>query len=142
MGMPVMKMLVVDDSQTMLLMIRKHLQAMGFSNEQILTCNSGQQAINILDVTGIQLVLLDWHIPDLSGLDILKIIKNYRKRTIPVIMITTEQERKNIAKAIDSGVDDYLIKPVDPVKLCEKIIRIGRKYGFELPGFKDPGHVD
>jgi len=71
----------------------------------------------------ISLILLDWNMPGMNGFELLKILKSHEKySSIPVMMVTTEGERKNVVKAIQSGADNYLTKPFTPEDLSTKIV--------------------
>ena len=108
-----MKILAVDDSKTMLSLINKTLTEMGYTDN--LYCDSGDTALQHLEMEAVDLILLDWHMPGLSGLDCLRIIKNTENmKTIPVIMLTVEEHPRSIEEALDSGAAAYLVKPINP----------------------------
>lgn len=108
-----MKILAVDDSITMLKLIKKTLTDMGYTD--IILCESGNGALEILDQQSVDLILLDWHMPGLTGLDFLRIVKNSdAAKNIPVVMLTTENHPMSIKSAQESGANAYLIKPISP----------------------------
>ena len=108
-----MKILAVDDSITMLNLIKKTLTDMGYTD--IILSQSGDDALEKLEQQPIDLVLLDWHMPGLTGLDCLRIIKNNDvMKKVPVVMLTTEDHPMSIQSARDSGASAYLIKPITP----------------------------
>lgn len=117
-----MKILAVDDSNTMRILIAKGLKEIGYSD--VTLCESGALAMNVLNNVTYDLVLLDWHMPGINGFEILKFIKNSKHKDIPVIMLTTEQQKVNIVRAIENGAADYLIKPLNTARLKEKIDKI------------------
>ena len=116
-----MKMLIVDDS----IMIRKVVQAavekIGFEPVE---AKNGQEAMEKIekDPSDIALVLLDWNMPVLDGYSVLKKIKQSEKFShIPVLMVTTEVDRKRVIQAVEAGATNYLMKPFSQEDLIEKI---------------------
>ncbi len=117
-----MKILAIDDSNTMRILISKSLKEIGYTD--VTLCESGALAMNIITNSKFDLVLLDWHMPGINGLEVLKFIKNGKHKNTPVIMLTSEQQKVNIVRAIDSGAADYLIKPLNNIRLKDKIVKI------------------
>src|SRR3989339_1036701 len=90
-----MRILVVDDSATMRSIIQKELLAL--NEKDLVLCDSGDAALNELEKGGIALILLDWHMEGLSGLDVLRIVKHHPKtKAIPVIMLTVEEHARSV----------------------------------------------
>jgi two-component system, chemotaxis family, chemotaxis protein CheY len=115
-----MKIMVVDDSGTMRNIVQKTLCDLGYKD--LLLCDSGEKALETLEKEKPDLILLDWHMGGLSGLETLRIIKsNDRINTIPIIMLTVEQHSRSVAEALGSGAADYMVKPVNPILLREKV---------------------
>lgn len=122
-----MRIFVVDDSATMRSIIQKELHAL--RETDLVMCESGDAALDALEKGLPDLILLDWHMEGLSGLDVLRIIKhNARHKNIPVIMLTVEEHNRSVQEALDSGADDYMIKPLNPALLKEKLdaLRAGK----------------
>ena len=116
-----MKLLAVDDSAMIRRIISDSAEVMGLD---VIEAEDGIEAMKILAKSGadISLVLLDWHMPHMSGLDVLKKIKADDKLSkIPVMMVTTESERESILTAIREGADNYLCKPFAVEDLITKI---------------------
>ncbi|OGJ89441.1 MAG: hypothetical protein A2268_12235 [Candidatus Raymondbacteria bacterium RifOxyA12_full_50_37] len=125
-----MKILVVDDSQTMRSIIQKDLVAMGYKD--LILADSGEKALDILETENPNLILLDWHMGALSGLDCLRSIKhNEKTKNIPVIMLTVEHHARSIQEAVESGADDYMVKPLDKTLFNQKVTDLRTK--FNLP---------
>ncbi|MFH0921734.1 MAG: response regulator [Fibrobacterota bacterium] len=121
-----MRILVVDDSATMRSIIQKELHAL--NERDLVIRNSGDAALGELDKGGVDLVLLDWHMEGLSGLDVLRIVKhNPKYKSIPVIMLTVEEHNKSVQEAMESGADDYMVKPLNPALLKEKLAKFSAK---------------
>ncbi len=86
---------------------------MGYTDN--IYCDSGDAALQLLETQSVDLILLDWHMPGLTGLDCLRIIKNTENtKAIPVIMLSVEEHPRSIEEALDSGAVAYLVKPINP----------------------------
>ena len=104
------KILWVDDEIDLL---KPHIIFLEKKNYQLVTCNNGQDAIDIFEKENFDIVFLDENMPGLSGLETLSEIKE-KKSSTPVIMITKNEEEHLMEEAIGSKIADYLIKPVNP----------------------------
>ncbi len=116
------KILSVDDSAIVRIMIKKGVEAMGYS---FLEASDGQEALEVLgrEYKQISLILLDWNMPGMNGMEFLNIVKaDNRYKGIPVMMVTTESEKASIVKAIQSGVTNYMLKPFTEEDLQKKIM--------------------
>ncbi len=113
-----MKALVVDDSMTIRRIIIKALGIVGI-NETVEAAN-GIEALEAAKDDDIGLVLLDWNMPKMNGMDALKALRAAGNK-IPVIMVTTEAEKTRVIEAIKAGANDYLIKPFTPEQLAAKV---------------------
>ncbi len=106
-----MKILSVDDSSTSLAMIKKTLLEQGYT--ELSFCQSGDEALEFLNAEAVDLILLDWHMPGLTGLDFLRIVKNNpNTKKIPIVMLTSENHPLSIEEARQSGANAYLLKPI------------------------------
>ncbi len=115
-----MKILVVDDHEPMRKIIRTILKKAGF--EDIEEAENGKEALSKLKEKKIDIVLLDQNMPGISGLELLKIIKQDEKlKNIPVIMVTAETSKEKVVEAIQLGVYDYIVKPFTPELLKKKL---------------------
>ena len=104
-------LLVVDDSEMNRDMLRRRLERKGY---RVITAENGEQALELLAREAIDLVLLDVMMPGLSGLDVLRILRNTPAgKTLPVIMATAKSDSTDIVEALDAGANDYVIKPLD-----------------------------
>jgi len=123
------KVLVVDDSRAMIITIQNSLKDAGFLN--IVTAFNGMDALEKLaKERDIDLILCDWNMPKMSGLDFLKAVKsNSVTSGIPFIMVTARMVQKDVIEAAKAGVNDYLVKPFDAKKALEKINRLAEKQG-------------
>ena len=116
------RVLVADDSSTMRKIILRSLQAVGVKD--VAEAADGSEAIALFEPGKFDLVLTDWNMPGMNGLELLKAIRE-RDKAIPVIMVTTEAEKARILEAIQAGVTDYLVKPFQQDALREKLEKHG-----------------
>lgn len=123
--MSTINILWVDDEIDML---KPHILFLEKKNYKVTTCNSGTEAIDIIEDQNFDIVFLDENMPGLSGLETLSEIKNKRE-SVPVVMITKSEEEYIMEEAIGSKIADYLIKPVNPNQILlslKKILDNGR----------------
>lgn len=113
-----MKALVVDDSMTIRRIVIKALGMVGINDT--VEAADGTEAVNAIGQQDFDIILLDWNMPKLSGIDTLRSIRGAGKNT-PVIMVTTEAEKSRVIEAIKAGANDYLIKPFSPDQLAAKV---------------------
>ena len=118
-----MKILVVDDFATMRRIVKNILRQIGFTN--ILEADDGSTALNILKKEKVDLVITDWNMPKMSGLELLKAIRaDENLKDIPVMMVTAEALKENIIEAVKAGVNQYIVKPFTAQTLQEKLEKI------------------
>ncbi len=130
--------LVVDDFATMRDIIVKQLRSLGYT--QVSTAASGIEALRLLEYKPIQLILSDWSMPGMSGLELLQAVrKQERLRHIPFIMVTAELQRERVTQAIQAGVHDFLLKPFKPAEFGRKVSEalFGKPKNVQLPGQSD-----
>lgn len=116
-----MKILLADDSLTIRRIERNLLKEIGY--EDVLEADCGEDAVAILrENPDVDLVLLDWNMPLMNGLDCLKALKaDPATKKIPVVMVTAEATKSRIIEAIQAGASNYLVKPFEVGKLREII---------------------
>lgn len=121
-----MTILVVDDSRIMRNIIKNSLSTIKrFADVEILEAADGVEAQQVIEEREIGLLLLDWNMPRLNGLELVKQLRGDPKHAgLPIIMITSEAAKYNVIEAVKAGVNDYLIKPVSERNLQEKIERV------------------
>lgn len=116
--------LVVDDSRIMRNIVKNIFNSLGIPCD-FYEASNGMEALAVLKSNQVHLVLLDWNMPQLSGLDFLKKVRameQYAK--LPIIMVTSEAARYNVIEALKNGATDYIIKPVNEKIFREKIAKI------------------
>lgn len=105
-----MKILLVDDSDTVRCIGRHTLAKMGYTD--IVEAQDGAEAVKQVASGAFQLVLMDWNMPNMTGIDALKAIRaNPDHKSLPVIMITSESEKCRITEALQGGASSYVVKP-------------------------------
>ncbi len=122
-----MKVLVVDDSRIMRNIVKNVIsQHSKFKNATLFEAGDGVEAFRLLGAHKIDLLLLDWNMPMMDGLELVqRIRKDPVLKALPIIMITSESAKYNVIEAVKAGVNDYLVKPVNERALFEKIERLG-----------------
>jgi len=127
-----LKVLVVDDSKTMLRIITNSLIRVGIPKENIDTALDGVEAWDLLQNPQLDLesgeeihydiIMTDWNMPNRNGLELVKLIrKSDQYKDTPIIMITTEGGKTSVIQALKAGVNNYIIKPFDANTLSNKL---------------------
>ena len=124
-----LKILIVDDMVTMRRILKKHLISLGFTNFN--EAHDGQKALNLIK-TGIELgvnfdlIISDWNMPGMTGLDLLKEIRSMENeiKDVPFLMITNETKQGNVVLAVQAGVNGYIGKPFSAHILYDKIKKL------------------
>lgn len=112
--------LVVDDFEPMRKVTSGQLRLMGVNT--IITANDGAEALRILQNRRVDIVLSDWNMPVMTGLDLLKSVRaDERLARLPFIMITAEAAREHVAEAIACGVSELLVKPYTTDRLAARV---------------------
>lgn len=122
--MSVKTVLIVDDSRIMRNIVKNTFTSLNIPCEFV-EAGNGKEALFQLEKAPVNLVLLDWNMPELSGLDFLKQVRAMEKyKTLPIIMVTSEAARYNVIEALKNGATDYIIKPVNEKSFREKILKV------------------
>jgi two-component system chemotaxis response regulator CheY len=118
-----MKILVVDDFATMRKVIRNLLKQIGYEN--IVEAEDGVTALKILRSQKIDLVVSDWNMPNMTGLELLKEVRaDEELKQTPFLMVTAEALQGNVIAAVKAGVSNYIVKPFTAEVLNDKIKKI------------------
>ncbi len=121
-----MNVLVVDDYQTMIRIIKNLLKQLGFNNVDEAT--DGTAAYDLLTTKKYGLVISDWNMEPMSGLELLKKVRatggNDNIQKVPFIMITAESKTENVIAAKQAGVNNYIVKPFNAETLKTKIASV------------------
>ncbi|SEB41773.1 diguanylate cyclase domain-containing protein [Terriglobus roseus] len=120
-----MKILVADDDAVSRLLMQRMLRTTDF---EVVTAKDGLEAIQILSKEdGPRLVLLDWTMPGLSGLEVCRAIRSgLRKAYIYIALLTSKDSKEDLVAGLEAGADDYLTKPCHPEELLARL-RTGRR---------------
>ncbi|WP_447968339.1 response regulator [Nitrospira sp. M1] len=119
-----MHVLVIDDSKAMRIILRQILESLGGQVEEAVDGRDGLQKLQAMGP--VDVVLVDWNMPAMNGLEFLKTIRadaSYPR--VPVMMVTTETEVSQMEKALDAGADEYVMKPFTKDVIREKLRLIG-----------------
>ena len=117
--------LVVDDSRAMRMILSKTLAESGF---EVMQAANGREALEIMDREGpaIGLMLLDWNMPEVTGIEVIEKLRVQKAfNTVRVVMVTTETEIEQMARALEAGADEYVMKPFTREAVEDKLRLIG-----------------
>ena len=115
-----LKFLVVDDFSTMRRIVRNLLKELGFTNVE--EAEDGDIALQKLRSGGFDFVVSDWNMPNMTGIELLKEIRNDPSlKHLPVLMVTAEAKKENIIEAAQAGASGYIVKPFTAATLDEKL---------------------
>ncbi|MEJ2360236.1 MAG: chemotaxis response regulator CheY [Gammaproteobacteria bacterium] len=118
-----MKILIVDDFSTMRRIIRNLLHDLGFKNTE--EADDGISALPMLQGGDFDLLITDWNMPGMQGIDLLRHVRADKKlSTLPVLMVTAEQKREQIEEATQLDVNGYIVKPFTKRTLKEELDKI------------------
>lgn len=118
-----MKVLIIDDSSVARKTIALTVESLGYA---CIEAKDGSEGLALLEEEAdqIALIMLDWNMPGLTGLEVLvEIRKNLKSKEIPVMMVTTEMERNNMIEAVKAGANHYLTKPFTPEDLSVRVLQ-------------------
>ncbi len=132
--------LIVDDSLPMRSVIKKTIKASGCKVGKLFEASNGREALDVLSKEWLDLVLVDYNMPDMNGLELMsEMQKDDLLKSIPVIMTTVEGSQKRVKEFLESGATDYIKKPFTPEETREKLNKIlgGTTNGEESPDAGD-----
>lgn len=113
--------LIVEDSIPMRAVIKKIVRASGFNVGQIFEASNGKEALDVLNEEWLDVVLTDYNMPDMDGLELLdEMKKDDTFKVIPVVMVTTEGSEKRVEEFLERGAE-YIKKPFTPEQVKEKL---------------------
>ncbi|MEC9291485.1 MAG: chemotaxis response regulator CheY [Pseudomonadota bacterium] len=118
-----MRILVVDDFQTMRRIVMNLMRQLGFTN--MIEAADGELAWEVLENDNIDLIVSDWNMPNMTGMELLKKVRASEEyKHIPFIMVTAEGKKENVIAAVQAGVNNYIVKPFNAATLKEKLKRV------------------
>ncbi len=119
------KILIVDDSLPMRSVLKKTITASGFGEAEFFDAANGKEALEILGKEWLDIVVTDYNMPEMNGIELLQAIKNTEEiEAIPVLVITTEGSKLKIQEFLDLGAAGYIKKPFTPEEIKEKLTQI------------------
>ena len=113
-----MNILLVDDSRTIRNLQKNVLKGLGYEN--VWEAEDGVQALARLKEEIPDLMLVDWNMPNMDGITLIREVRKTNK-SLPIIMCTTESEKSRVLEAVKAGVNNYIVKPFTVESLGEKI---------------------
>lgn len=116
------RILVVDDEQKIVEVVKSYLEHNGF---EVYTAYTGKQAMEQFEKIDPALIILDLMLPDISGEEICKTIR--KQSRVPIIMLTAKVEEEDMLEGLDIGADDYVIKPFSPKLLIARVVTVLRR---------------
>jgi two-component system chemotaxis response regulator CheY len=119
------KALIVDDSKTIRMIIRRILVELGY---EVCEAANGREALEVIEAenAAVDLVLADWNMPEMNGLELLKQLRqDPAYASLKVIMVTTETELGHMVSALQAGANEYVMKPFTKNILKEKLELVG-----------------
>jgi len=120
-----LKFLVVEDDEASRTIIARFLNHLGYSN--LVLAKNGKAALNQLKLSPVDLIISDWRMPDMDGLELYWAAKNQELLDdAPFLMVSAENERGKVLEALQAGVSDYIVKPVNSEILKSKIDKLLR----------------
>ena len=127
------KILIIEDDKDLISLIEYNLKLEGF---RVFKSNNGEDGLTLAKEEKPNLILLDWMLPILSGIEVLQSIKqNKDTKYIPIIFITAKGEESDRIRGLDTGADDYIVKPFSPKELVARI-KANLRRGKLLPDEK------
>ncbi|MGR9114565.1 MAG: GGDEF domain-containing response regulator [Gammaproteobacteria bacterium] len=125
-----MKILVIDDSQSMRLLISKWVSSLG---HQVFHAETGQQGVDYVKQNDVDLIMMDIEMPDLNGFETTRAIRELNADDwFPIIFLTSKTDDESYAKGVKAGGDAYLVKPINPLRLQMQILAMERIYKMRL----------
>lgn len=118
-----LKVLVVDDFATMRRIVKNILKDIGFTD--ISEAEDGAVALKQLQASPADLVICDWNMPNMSGLDLLKAVRaDATLKATPFVMVTAEAQKTRVVEAVQAGVSNYIVKPFTADAVKEKLQKV------------------
>jgi len=124
-----------DDPAQLALLIHTLTQQFPLADE-VVACTpfqAGEKLRRALRNEVFDVLMLDWNVPDLDGIDLLRWLRDQQKDDVPVILLSSRSSERDVAEALRFGADDYIVKPFRPVELCARVRRLLHRRGPPAP---------
>lgn len=119
------KVLIVEDEVAIVTLLRYNLEKEGFA---VITAGDGEEAVNMVKEHRPDIVVLDWMLPKMTGIEVCKQIRWHQEsKNTPIIMLSARGEEGDRIRGLDSGADDYMVKPFSPSELVSRIKAVFRR---------------
>jgi DNA-binding response OmpR family regulator len=120
-----------DDTHQRVHVVRALNQQMALPEEHItiIPFDKGEALRKALRLDTFDLLILDWTVPDLDGIDLLRWLRDFQKDETPVLMLSVHGSERQIAEALDEGANDYVVKPFRTIELCARVRRLLKQHG-------------
>ncbi len=113
--------LIADDSAMMRKIVQKNLKEMG-ADFTAVEANDGNEALERFRAGGVEIVLTDWNMPNMTGIDLVRALREMDpEKKVPIIMVTSEATADKVKEAVMAGVNNYLTKPFTPENFKAKL---------------------
>jgi two-component system chemotaxis response regulator CheY len=118
-----MNALVIDDSKATRAVIGRLLGRLGY---EVVEAGNGREGLERLSEQKPRVVLVDWNMPEMNGLDFIRAVRaDSRYRDLAIMMVTTESEASQVVRALAAGANEYVMKPFTPEILVDKLALLG-----------------
>ncbi len=118
-----MKVLIVDDSAMIRVMLKRNLMAIGVHEEEIVQAEDGEKGLLRFTTCHCRAIITDMRMPVMDGLAFVSEIRKLDAK-VPIMMLTSANERGDVVAAVESGVNDYLLKPFTAGDLRKKLLKL------------------
>jgi two-component system phosphate regulon response regulator PhoB len=117
--------LVVEDEDSLATLLHYNLEKEGY---RVAPCADGEEALMLVDEKQPDLVILDWNLPSVSGIEVCRRLRQKtHTRNLPIIMLTARGEETDRIRGLDTGADDYVVKPFSMTELCARVRAVLRR---------------
>jgi two-component system, chemotaxis family, chemotaxis protein CheY len=118
-----MRALIVDDSRTSRMRLRKMLEEESIACEEVVSAEEGMKRLRSGEE--FDLMLVDWNMPGMSGPEMIEQVRQQGMAELKILMVTSEVETECVARALEAGANEFLMKPFDVEAFKEKLTRMG-----------------
>ncbi len=126
------KILIVEDEVAIVTLLRYNLEKEGF---QVISTGDGEEAVTLVKEHRPDIIVLDWMLPGMTGIEVCKHIRWHQDlKNTPIIMLSARGEEGDRIRGLDSGADDYMVKPFSPPELISRIKAVFRRIRPSLAG--------
>lgn len=117
-------LLILEDDKDQAQLLKRWLLEKG---HEVTHAPTGREFLDFFKANTFDLAILDWHLPDISGIDVLRYVREKMQSNIPIIFATQKNEEEDIVRALNTGADDYLVKPLRHFELMARITALLRR---------------